>query len=85
MFFHLAPGDVRGHEGLALMNKIDVPVLELEYSAVVRLGTAAVVILGFGWVVWRLVRVVLVQVALGGGVPVGRDVKGEAMKKEKVQ
>lgn len=77
MFFHLSPGG--GENGsMALMNQIDVPVLDLRYSVVVRLGTAVVVLLGFGWVLWRLVKVV--RLTLGGSA--GNDVRVVATKKD---
>ena len=48
MFYHLSP------EGDSLMNTIDVPVLGLEKSKYVEVGTAGVVLLGFLWVLWNL-------------------------------
>lgn len=53
MFYHLSP------EADRLINTISVPVLDLDQSKYVELGTAAVVLLGFVWVlrslwnVWR--------------------------------
>jgi hypothetical protein len=48
MFYHLSP------EGDILINTISVPVLDLDQSKYVELGTAAVVLLGFSWVLWSL-------------------------------
>ncbi len=33
---------------------IDVPVLNQGYADWVEMGTAAVILLGFGWVMWKL-------------------------------
>jgi len=48
MFYHLSP------EGDRLMNTISVPVLDLDKSKYVEIGTAAVVLLGFIWLLWCL-------------------------------
>jgi len=48
MFYHLPP------KGGRLTNTISVPVLDLDQSKYVELGTAAVVLLGFTWVMWCL-------------------------------
>ena len=48
MFYHLSP------EGYRLTNIIRVPVLDLDQSKYVELGTAGVVLLGFSWVIWCL-------------------------------
>lgn len=48
MFYHLSP------EGERLTNNISVPVLDLEKSKYVEVGTAGVVLLGFLWVLWSL-------------------------------
>lgn len=51
MFFHLTPNGDR------LTNLISVPVLDLNQSKYVELGTAGSVLLGFSWVIWCLWRV----------------------------
>jgi hypothetical protein len=48
MFYHLSP------EGGRLTNTINVPVLDLNQSQYVEVGTASVVLIGFLWVMWRL-------------------------------
>ena len=48
MFYHLSP------EGDRLTNIISVPVLDLDQSRYIELGTAGVVLLGFSWVIWCL-------------------------------
>lgn len=40
-----------------LVNTLQVPVLDLDASRWVEVGTAAVVVLGFVWVLWCLVSV----------------------------
>ncbi|KAG9247044.1 PIG-X [Calycina marina] len=51
MFYHLIP------QGEKLVNTINVPVLDLDQSRYVEMGTAATVVLGFGWVLWCLLGV----------------------------
>lgn len=51
MFYHLSP------EGELLTNTISVPVLDLDRSKYIEVGTAAVVLLGFMWVLWSLLIV----------------------------
>lgn len=48
IFYHLSP------EGNRLTNVISVPVLDLDKSKNVELGTAGVVLLAFAWVMWCL-------------------------------
>jgi hypothetical protein len=48
MFYHLSP------KGYKLTNLINVPVLDLDKSKYVELGTAGIVLLGFSWVMWCL-------------------------------
>lgn len=55
VFWHVEPRPVGG-VGL-LVNEVKVPVLDLEKAGWVNVGTAAVVLLGFVWVVWKLVGV----------------------------
>lgn len=65
MFYHVTP-QVAGptdtfssgnDSGGRLMNALTVPVLDLDRAWYVESATAAVVLLGFGWVVWCLGRV----------------------------
>jgi hypothetical protein len=41
------------------MNRVTVPVLKLEGIDTIRSGTAIAVSLGFAWVLWKLVGVML--------------------------
>lgn len=52
LFFHLSPKPSVGEE--RLINKLNVPILDLDKSSLVEIGTAAVVGLGFLWVLWVL-------------------------------
>jgi len=52
VFWHVDP---RPEAGARLASRIVVPVLDADRAAWVNLGTAAVVLLGFTWVVFRLV------------------------------
>ncbi|KLU84247.1 hypothetical protein MAPG_03292 [Magnaporthiopsis poae ATCC 64411] len=58
VFWHVDP---RPSAGTRLFTRVDVPVLDLNKARWVGPGTAAVVLLGFAWVVWKLVGV-----AVGG-------------------
>ncbi|KAH8602390.1 PIG-X [Bisporella sp. PMI_857] len=51
MFYHISPTAGR------LFNTISVPVLDLDRSKYVEVGTAGIVLLGFLWVIWTLLRV----------------------------
>jgi len=62
MFYHLSPkysgqehgkGNGNGNwtEGYSV---IDIPVLKQGYADWVEIGTAAVILVGFGWVIWKL-------------------------------
>jgi hypothetical protein len=54
MFYHLSPqGQANGNasDGYSV---IDVPVLKQGYADWVEMGTAAVILLGFGWIMWKL-------------------------------
>ncbi|KAK3996011.1 protein pbn1 [Cladorrhinum sp. PSN332] len=73
VFWHVEPKPVAG-SGRGLVNKVRVPVLDLAKAEWVNLGTAAVVLLGFLWVVYKLAGVVF-----GGGK------KGEVGKEKKKQ
>lgn len=48
MFYHLSP------VGERLINTISVPVLDLDKSKYIEVGTAGVVLIGFLWVMWCL-------------------------------
>ena len=55
MFYHLTPNVLgEGSSDGRLTNVISVPVLDLNKSQYVEVGTAAVVLLGFLWIVWCL-------------------------------
>ncbi|KAK4176074.1 PIG-X [Triangularia setosa] len=56
VFWHLSPKPEQGDN--RLVNTIKVPVLNLERADWVTVGTAAVVLLGFAWVVVKLLLVV---------------------------
>ncbi|KAK1756219.1 PIG-X [Echria macrotheca] len=56
VFWHLEPRPV---EGERVVSRITVPVLDLDKAGWVNVGTAAAVLLGFGWVVWKLLAVYL--------------------------
>ncbi|KAF7879215.1 hypothetical protein EAF04_000412 [Stromatinia cepivora] len=51
MFYHVSPVAVPDGR---LMNAVNVPVLDLNKSNWVEVGTASVVLLGFLWIVWCL-------------------------------
>jgi hypothetical protein len=55
-FWHVTP---QPEGGSRLMNLVTVPVLELEGIDTIRSGTAIAVLLGFAWVLWKLVGVML--------------------------
>lgn len=57
VFWHIDPRPVRA--GGRLTSEIQVPVLDLDKAGWVSTGTAAVVMLGFGWIVWKLLQVYL--------------------------
>lgn len=56
MFYQVHPGD----EGVYLYEKVTVPVLQLDEkegllrSKTIELGTVAVIVFGFLWVLWKL-------------------------------
>lgn len=57
VFWHVDPQPVTA--GGRLMSSIRVPVLDTDRAGWVSVGTAAVVMLGFGWIVWKLLQVYL--------------------------
>ncbi|GJC80711.1 protein pbn1 [Colletotrichum liriopes] len=57
VFWHVDPRPVAGsaaEDGGRLLSIVRVPVLEAGQAAWVRVGTAAAVVVGFAWVLWRL-------------------------------
>ncbi|CRK41399.1 hypothetical protein BN1723_005115 [Verticillium longisporum] len=56
VFWHVEP---RPRAGNRLLSDVRVPVLDVDDAPWVRVGTAAAVVLGFGWVLWVLVRAFL--------------------------
>ena len=66
MFYHILPrtsnlagagfvGEVEGVRG-RLVAEVKVPVLDESWAGIVRAGTGLVVLLGFAWVVWKMVK-----------------------------
>jgi hypothetical protein len=55
VFWHVEPRPVGGAK--SLVNVVKVPVLDLDKARWVNAGTAAAVLVGFAWVVWKLVGV----------------------------
>jgi hypothetical protein len=53
VFWHVEPKPLEG--GGSLVNVVRVPVLDLDRADWVNAGTAAAVVVGFAWVVWKLV------------------------------
>lgn len=86
IFYHLSPGhgDVGGEvgrEGVGegrekMTNELKVPVLDMEGTKYVEVGTAGVVIVGFLWVLW-----VLGGVWREKGYGKGKGVVGKEKKK----
>lgn len=61
VFWHVDPAaadPAAGGAGL-LLSEVRVPVLDVDRAGWVSAGTAAVVLLGFGWVAWKLLAVYL--------------------------
>jgi hypothetical protein len=57
MFYHLTPKAAEGAEaaiGKEGYLNLQVPVLNSTYAEWVEPGTAAVILLGFGWILWKL-------------------------------
>lgn len=57
VFWHVDPQP--GKAGGRLMSSVRVPVLDTDKAGWVSVGTAVVVLLGFGWIVWKLLQVYL--------------------------
>jgi hypothetical protein len=74
IFYHLSPEPVRG-DG-RLVGAISVPVLDLDRSRFVEMGTAVVVGVGFVWVLWCLLGV-----WRGSGYGIRREVGREKKTK----
>lgn len=52
IFWHVTP---RAANGTRIMNAVTVPVLNDQKAEWIGLGTSAAVVLGFAWVLWKLV------------------------------
>lgn len=74
-----------GGGGGRLVNPLTVPVLDLDRAWYVESATALVVMLGFGWVVWCLVRVCFAR-GYGNNDSSGTKVvvSGSEKKKKKI-
>lgn len=61
VFWHVDPygKGARGQQEQRLTSGLRIPVLDTDKAGWVRAGTAAVVALGFGWLVWKLAQVYL--------------------------
>ncbi|KAK7728410.1 protease B nonderepressible form [Diaporthe eres] len=59
VFWHVDPVAQDTAGGARLLSEVHVPVLDVDRSGWVSAGTAAVVLLGFGWVAWKLLAVYL--------------------------
>lgn len=70
MFYHLQPGS----HGKPLVENLKVPVLDLMRANWVDGGTVGVVFLGFLWVCWRLLGVIVKDT--------GWETKKETRKKD---
>ncbi|KAK4106141.1 PIG-X-domain-containing protein [Parathielavia hyrcaniae] len=80
VFWHVEPRPVGGGGGegvTSLVNVVSVPVLDLDKARWVNAGTAAAVLVGFAWVVWKLAGVYLYG---GDG---GEGERGKAGKKKR--
>jgi hypothetical protein len=69
MFYHVPPAAVMAGAEQGLLLGLEVPVLDAKVAGGwVPVATMAVVVLGFGWVVWKVL-------AGGSGKDKGKDVK----------
>ncbi|KAL8909621.1 MAG: hypothetical protein Q9207_000119 [Kuettlingeria erythrocarpa] len=57
MFYHLQPRPAT--EGGSLVERVEVPVMDLGRATWVEAGTVGIVMLGAAWVVWKSLRVLL--------------------------
>ncbi|KAG4030294.1 hypothetical protein MFRU_012g00370 [Monilinia fructicola] len=72
MFYHVSPVSVPDGR---LMNAVNVPVLDMNRSSWVEVGTASVVLAGFLWIVWCLFSVWRKDVYKKGSKKEGVDTK----------
>jgi hypothetical protein len=70
MFYHVPPAPAMAEAESGLLLGLEVPVLDAASSGWVSMATGAVVLVGFTWVLWKM---------LGGGAASG---KGTAVKKD---
>lgn len=75
-FWHINP---KPESGDHITSQLVVPALEEEAASTIAFGTAAVVILGFTWVLWKVIRGV---VANGYGTKLAVEEKKEDKKKK---
>ncbi|KAH7360915.1 PIG-X [Rhexocercosporidium sp. MPI-PUGE-AT-0058] len=78
LFYHLSPS-VPGESDGRLVNGLEVPVLGLDGSRFVEVGTTIAVGMGFLWVCWCLVKV-WGRSGYGSGSGSGREVKEKERK-----
>lgn len=81
VFWHVdpapAPTGAAADKGGRLVSEIRVPVLDADRAGWVGAGTAAAVLLGFGWIAWKLA-----QVYLRTGYGPRKQMEGLERKKE---
>jgi hypothetical protein len=77
MFYHVPPSVTWAE---TLVEKLEVPVLQPENAKWVQLGTLVAVVMGFGWVLWQLLRTVGGNAGKGKAKAKAKDEK--ARKKE---
>lgn len=53
MFYHVSPATTPASSE-PLYEKLEAPVLDLSRAGNVEMGTAVAVVLGFAWVIWKL-------------------------------
>lgn len=61
VFWHVDPSTqgAAAVGGAKLLSEVRVPVLDVDKTGWVSVGTAAAVLLGFGWISWKLLSVYL--------------------------
>ncbi|KAL2022565.1 hypothetical protein VTK56DRAFT_5172 [Thermocarpiscus australiensis] len=79
VFWHVEPRPAEGG-GPLLVSSVRVPVLDSDRAGWVNAGTAAAVLVGFAWVVWKLVGV---YVRSGYGARAGGDDGRDGMEKKR--